>query len=119
MQYYLFLYKILIGTLVLILGVILLCIIGSIPKATGLIMTVIILIALSAFVGYYVFYVNIGRSEFSWSKFEHDNNIQSKGNQCLDSSGITPEAKHKAAADLAVKAIIEQNMAPACNNPNN
>ena len=111
MQYYLFLYKILIGTLVLILGVILLCIIGSIPKATGLIMTVIILIALSAFVGYYVFYVNIGRSMFSWSKFEHDNSISSSGAQCSSGTAIiSKDAKLKQSADSAVNAIIEKSI---------
>lgn len=118
-NYYIFLYKLLAIVQTCILVCLALCLTGIIPRTTCLIITVIILLATLAFVGYYVFYVNIGRSEFSWSKFEHDNNIQSKGNQCLDSSGITPEAKHKAAADLAVKAIIEQNMTPACNNSNN
>ena len=66
MEYYLFLYKVLIFVQIAILAVIALCITGIIPRSTCLIITVIFLIATAAFVGYYVFYVNIGRSMFSW-----------------------------------------------------
>ena len=31
-----------------------------------------------AFVGYYVFFVNIGRNKFSWSKFEHKSDVPIK-----------------------------------------
>ena len=70
-----------------------------------------------AFVGYYVFYVNIGRSAFSWVKFEHDNSVQAKGGQCVDTSGVSVADKQKAAADAAVAALIKQNQAPGCTAP--
>jgi len=108
MEYYLFLYKILIFVQIAILAVITLCITGIIPRATCLMITVILLISASAFVGYYVFFVNIGRSMFSWSKFEHDNSLAVKA-QCSDSSSVSDSDKKKAAANAAVLAIIEKN----------
>lgn len=115
-QYYLFLYKLLIIVQVVILVCLALCLTGLLPRATCLIITVIILLATLAFVGYYVFYVNIGRSQFNWSKFEHDNSIQSKGGQCADSSGLTPADKQKASVDVAVQAIIDKSMDTKCTN---
>jgi len=108
-HYYMFLYKLLVVVQTFILICLVLCLTGIIPRATCLIITVIILLATLAFVGYYVFYVNIGRSAFSWAKFEHDNSLQSKGNQCADSTGSTPADKQKAVANAAVQAIIKQN----------
>jgi len=108
MEYYLFLYKILIFVQIAILAVITLCITGIIPRSTCLMITVILLISASAFVGYYVFFVNIGRSMFSWSKFEHDNSLAVKA-QCSDSSSVSDSDKKKAAANAAVLAIIEKN----------
>lgn len=116
-HYYLFLYKILMGVQALILIALALCLTGMIPRATCLVVIVIILIATVAFVGYYVFYVNIGRSSFSWAKFEHDNNIQARGGQCADSTGVSDADKQKAAADSAVQAIIQQNQTPGCASP--
>ena len=117
-QYYLFLYKLLLVVQCVILVCLALCLTGILPRATCLILIVIILLATLAFVGYYVFYVNIGRSSFSWAKFEHDNNIASKGGQCADSTGLTPADKQKAAADIAVQAIIDQNInATKCTQP--
>jgi hypothetical protein len=108
MEYYLFLYKVLIFVQIAILAVITLCIIGLIPRATCLVITVIFLIATAAFVGYYVFFVNIGRNMFSWTKFDHDNNLASKGNQCSDSA-VSDSDKKKAEVDLVVNALIDQN----------
>jgi hypothetical protein len=116
-HYYLFLYKSLIAIQILILIALALCLTGMIPRATCLVIIVIILIATVAFVGYYVFYVNIGRSTFSWSKFEHDNSIQAKGGQCNDSTNVSDADKQKAAADAAVKTIIQQNQTPNCAAP--
>jgi len=109
MEYYLFLYKILVLVQLAILAVITLCITGIIPRATCLIITIIILISTVAFVGYYVFFVNIGRSIFSWSKYEHDNNVVAKSGQCADTTGILESDKAKAATDEKVKAIINEN----------
>jgi hypothetical protein len=108
-EYYLYLYKVLIFVQIAILAVITLCITGIIPRATCLIITVIFLLATAAFVGYYVFFVNIGRSAFSWSKFEHDNNLAVTGGQCSDSSSVSDSDKKKAAANAAVLALIKQN----------
>ena len=108
MEYYLFLYKVLIFVQIAILAVITLCILGLIPRATCLVITVIFLIATAAFVGYYVFFVNIGRNMFSWTKFDHDNNLASKGNQCSDST-VSDSDKKKAEVDLVVNALIDQN----------
>jgi hypothetical protein len=116
-QYYLFLYKILLIVQSAILILLTLCLTGILPRATCLIIIVIILLATLAFVGSYVFYVNIGRSSFNWAKFEHSNDIQSKGGQCADSSGLTPADKQRAAADLAVQAIIDKNVATKCTTP--
>lgn len=113
-QYYLFLYKILLGIQAIILVCLALCLTGILPRATCLVVIVIILIATVAFVGYYVFFVNIGRSEFSWTKFEHDNSIAAKGGQCVDTSGVSDADKQKAAADAAVSAIIKANQSPGC-----
>ena len=109
MQYYLFLYKVLLFVQLAILAVITLCITGIIPRATCLVITVILLVATIAFVGYYVFFVNIGRNAFSWPKFEHDNSIAVNGNQCSDSSNVSDADKKKAAANSAVNDIIAKN----------
>ena len=109
MEYYLFLYKVLIFVQIAILAVITLCITGIIPRATCLIITVIFLIATVAFVGYYVFFINIGRSMFSWAKFEHDNSIAIKDSQCSDS--VSESDKKKAAVDSVVNNLISQNNA--------
>lgn len=116
-HYYLFLYKFLLAVQAVICILLALCLTGMLPRATCLVVIVIILIATAAFVGYYVFYVNIGRSAFSWAKFEHDNNVQAKGGQCVDSSGVSDADKQKAAADIAVKNIIKQNQTPNCTAP--
>jgi hypothetical protein len=113
-HYYLFLYKILLAVQAVICILLALCLTGILPRATCLIVIVIILIATVAFVGYYVFYVNIGRSAFSWAKFEHDNNIQAKGSQCVDTSGVSDADKQKASADAAIAAIIQKNKSPGC-----
>jgi hypothetical protein len=116
-HYYLFLYKILLGVQAAICVLLALCLTGILPRATCLVVIVIILIATVAFVGYYVFYVNIGRSSFSWSKFEHDNAIQAKGGQCVDTSGVSDADKQKAAANAAISAIIQKNQSPGCTAP--
>jgi len=109
MEYYLFLYKVLVFVQLAILAVVTLCITGIIPRSTCLIMTIIILIATVAFVGYYVFFVNIGRSSFSWTKYEHDNNVVAKAGQCVDSTGISQSDKAKAETDVKIKDIINAN----------
>jgi hypothetical protein len=99
MEYYLFLYKILVFVQIAILAIITLCITDIIPKNTCLIITIIILIATVAFVAYYVFFINIGRNKFSWSKFEHDNNSIST----LPTSAEAGLAKAKAKAEMESK----------------
>jgi len=109
MEYYLFLYKVLIFIQIAILAIITLCITGIIPRSTCLIITVILLIATAAFVGYYVFFINIGRSMFSWSKFEHDNSISISPGQCSSNSTISDADKKKADIDSKVNNLIKQN----------
>ena len=113
MIYYLFLYKVLVVVQIMILAVITVCIIGIIQKTTCLIITLIILIATAAFVGYYVFIVNIGRSMFSWTKFEHDNSsviANNNSKQCANAAAISSTAdKEKVLADKEVDAIIKQS----------
>ena len=110
MVYYLFLYKVLIFVQILILAVITLCILNIIPKATCLIITLIILIATIAFVAYYVFFINIGRNKFSWSKFDHDNNASSPAaGQCIDSTNLTQDDKAKAIVDTKISEMIKLN----------
>jgi hypothetical protein len=109
MEYYLFLYKTLITVLINILIIIILCITGIIPRATCLIIIIIILIATTAFVAYYVFFVNIGRNMFSWSKFDHDNNIADAPDQCSQIAKVSDDSIAKASANSAVLALIEQN----------
>ena len=107
MEYYLFLYKVLVFVQIAILLVITLCILGMIPKTTCLIINLIILVATVAFVAYYVFLVNLGRNQFVWSKFEHDNgNFTAKGDQCYDDA---EKAKEKAATDLQIDGIINSS----------
>ena len=110
MEYYLFLYKLLVFIQLAILAVITLCIVGILPKTTCLVLTVIILIATIAFVSYYVFYVNIGRSKFSWGKFEHNNDVSAvKGGQCVDSTGVSQSDKAKANVDAKIDEIIKES----------
>jgi hypothetical protein len=107
MEYYLFLYKALVFVQMAILLVITLCILGMIPKTTCLVINIIILIATVAFVAYYVFFVNLGRNQFVWSKFEHDNgNFVAKGDQCYDDA---EKAKAKAAMDTKIDGIINSS----------
>ena len=107
MEYYLFLYKVLIYVQVSMLIIITLCIFDIIPKTTCLVINIIILIATIAFVAYYVFFVNLGRSKFIWSKFEHDNtNFTFKKDQCGDDA---KKVKEKAAMDLKISEIIKSN----------
>jgi hypothetical protein len=108
MEYYLFLYKTLITVLINILIIIALCIFGIIPRSTCLIIIIIILIATASFVGYYVFFVNIGRSMFSWSKFEHDNNIPVI-TSCSSGAYVSDADKKKAEVNNAVIDLIKQN----------
>tara|TARA_B110000305_G_C19233967_1_gene536583 strand:+ start:93 stop:842 length:750 start_codon:yes stop_codon:yes gene_type:complete len=110
MEYYLFLYKLLVFIQLALLAVITLCIVGILPKTTCLVLTVIILIATIAFVSYYVFYVNIGRSQFSWGKFEHNNDVSAvKGGQCVDTSGVSQNDKAKANVDDKIDEMIKES----------
>lgn len=109
MEYYLFLYKVLVLLQIAILAVITLCIVGIIPRTTCLIITLIILIAAAAFVGYYVFIVNIGRSMFSWTKFEHDNSSIGQNKICSSPKVVSKADKQKALADQEIDAIIKQS----------
>lgn len=116
LEYYLFLYKILVLVQIAILVLITLCITGMIPKATCLIITIIILIATLAFVGYYVFILNIGRNKYSWYKFEHDNNAAPNSGQCSDNN-ISEADKLKANADVQIDAIIKSSRSgKTCSN---
>jgi hypothetical protein len=108
-QYYLFLYKLLVLVQIIILAVITLCITNIIPISTALVIIVIILIATLGFVGYYVFYVNVGRNKFSWPKVDHTNDIKSSSKIC-DSSNVSQEDKQKASVNSAVQAIIDKNV---------
>jgi hypothetical protein len=114
LNYYLFLYKILIVIQIIILAILSLCIISIIPKATALILIVIILIATLAFVGYYVFYVNIGRNAFNWAKFEHDSNISAIGGSCADNGIISEKDKEKVEIDKKVNELIEMSNSGNC-----
>ena len=107
MEYYLFLYKVLVFVQIAILAVITLCITGIIPKNTCLIITIIILIATVAFVAYYVFFVNIGRNKFSWTKFEHDNTSTSPEPTNAETSSVI--AKNKAILDAQINDIIDSS----------
>ena len=112
MEYYLFLYKILVFIQIAILAVITLCITGFLPRTTALIVIIILLIATIAFVAYYVFFVNIGRNKFSWTKFEHSNNDPIKVDQCAD-KGVSESEKQRALADTQVASIIQANKSSA------
>jgi hypothetical protein len=116
-HYYLFLYKLLIVIQAFILTALILCLTGIIPRTTCLVIIVVILLATLAFVGYYVFYVNLGRNSFSWAKFEHSNDVKSKSGQCIDSTGVSTSDKQKAAADIAVQSVIDKSMSTKCSNP--
>ena len=108
MEYYIFLYKVLVAVQIIIVILIVLGIFNLIPRSTCLVITVILLIATVAFVAYYVFFVNIGRNKFSWSKFEHDNSIPATNVKC-SSNVVSDTDKKKAAADEAVKALIKES----------
>ena len=107
LEYYVFLYKVLVFVQLTILATITLCITGIIPRATCLIITVIMLLSTVAFVAYYVFFVNIGRNKFSWAKFEHNSDVPIKEGQCTPDN--LPGDKAKQEADDAIQAIIKAN----------
>jgi hypothetical protein len=109
MEYYLFLYKILVFVQITMLAVITLCILDMIPKSTCLVILIIILIATVGFVAYYVFFVNVGRNQFSWAKFEHNNDVSVKGDLC--SNDISAMDKEKAKANAALADILSKNKA--------
>ena len=104
MEYYLYLYKILVFIQIAILAIITLCITGIIPRNTCLILTIIILIATVAFVAYYVFFVNIGRNKFSWSKFEHSNTLSTPMPTSAESLNL--KAQNKAKLESQINDII-------------
>jgi hypothetical protein len=108
MEYYLFLYKILLTIGIIIIILIMLSIFKLIPLATCLTIVVIFLIATIAFVGYYVFFVNIGRNKFSWSKFDHDNSTPAV-QKCVTNNKPSEADKKKAAADAAVASLISKD----------
>jgi len=107
MQYYIFLYQVLVVVQIIILFVIILSIFNLIPRSTCLVIVVIFLIATIAFVGYYVFFVNIGRNRFSWSKFDHDNSTPAVQKCTKDT--VSAADKQKAAADAAVADLISSS----------
>ena len=107
MEYYLFLYKILVFVQIAILAIITLCITGIIPKNTCLIITIIVLIATVAFVAYYVFFINIGRNKFSWAKFEHDNGSISL--MPTNAQTALANAKAKEQTETKINDIINQS----------
>ena len=109
MEYYLFLYKALVFIQIIILAIITVCIIGIINRNTCLVMVIIVLIAAASFVAYYVFMVNIGRSMFSWGKFEHNNTPLGTNQVCIKASPISADDKEKQSADQAVSAIVSQS----------
>lgn len=108
MEYYLFLYKVLLTIGFIIIIIIMLSIFKLIPRSTCLVIVVIFLIATIAFVGYYVFFVNIGRNKFSWSKFDHDNNTPVE-QKCVTNNSLSEADKKKAAADAAVASLISKD----------
>jgi len=108
MEYYLFLYKVLLAIGFIIIIIIMLSIFKLIPRATCLVIVVIFLIATIAFVGYYVFFVNIGRNKFSWSKFDHDNTTPVV-QKCVTNTSPSDADKKKAAANAAVVALISRD----------
>jgi len=110
MEYYIFLYKVMFWVGIFILLIITLCLLDFLSRSTCLVIVVILLIALTAFVGYYVFFVNIGRNVFSWQKFDHDNSSAVKNQQCsTDTSTISQSDKQKANADKAIDEIINKS----------
>ena len=115
-EYYLFLYKSLVFIQIIILAIITVCILGIITQNTCLIMVLIVLIAAASFVVYYVFMVNIGRSMFSWGKFEHNNTPRGENQVCIKAAPISADDKEKQSADQAVAAIVSQNK-PTNPNP--
>ena len=108
MQYYIFLYQVLVAIQVIILIIIIISIFNLIPRATCLVIIVILLIATIAFVAYYVFFVNIGRNKFSWTKFDHDNSTPAV-EKCKKATKVSDLEKKKAAADAAVASLISSN----------
>ena len=109
MEYYLFLYKILVFIQLSILALITLCITDILPKNTCLIMIIIILIGTIAFVAYYVFFVNIGRNKFSWLKFDHDNNLGKTNILTENANAILAKEKERSESDAAVNDIIKNS----------
>ena len=108
MQYYIFLYQVLVVIQVIILIIIILSIFNLIPRSTCLVLVVILLIATIAFVAYYVFFVNIGRNKFSWAKFDHDNSTPAV-QKCAKDTKVSDSDKKKAAADAAVASLISSS----------
>ena len=108
MQYYVFLYQVLVVVQIIILIIIVLSIFNLIPRSTCLVIVVILLIATIAFVAYYVFFVNIGRNKFSWTKFDHDNSTPAV-QKCVKNNTVSDADKKKAAADAAVASLISSS----------
>jgi hypothetical protein len=100
-RYYRRLYLILIAVQIIMVIILALSLTNVIPKATSLIIVVLILVAALGFVIYYVFFVNIGRNKFAWHKFDHNSSIGSgSGPVVKSSSSLSDTAKSQIDTDL-------------------
>jgi hypothetical protein len=108
-EYYFFLYKVLLFVQILIISLLVVSNLGLIPSTSAYLITVLMIFATAAFVGYYVFFINIARSKYSWTKYEHSNE-SAKNETCNVSSNYdTPEDKRKKEVDPAIDEIIAQS----------
>lgn len=108
MEYYGFLYKLLAFIQICIIIILSLSYIHILPRFTGIFITIIILLGTVSFVAYYVYFVNIARSKFSWKRFEHDNESKRKLS-CGKSSSDSSADKKRQDVDKAVEDIINRS----------
>jgi hypothetical protein len=108
MEYYAFLYKLLAFIQICIILILSLSYTNILPRFTGIFITIIALLGTVAFVAYYVYFVNIARSKFSWPRFEHNNEVADKL-RCGSSSTDTAADKKRKDADKAIEDIIKRS----------
>jgi hypothetical protein len=116
LQYYQFMYKVLLFIQILIIFILTLFIFGLINKPISIVFSLLLLIGATGFVIYYVFFTNISRSKMDWNKVEHNSegslvSGSNGGNGGSSSSSSVnkfqlPDDEKRKAVDKSIEEII-------------
>lgn len=111
--FYSFVYKLLMFVQLCILALAAVSILGYIPFATFLVITVLVLIGTLAYVSYYIFFVNSRRNKHDWNRFEFESNTKS-ANSMSEELLNQLDRKEKAKIDISLQPIIDESKNASC-----